>query len=305
MFKLSNLSVSPERSLSWRKRKFNSAYLFIAPSLLLITVFIIEPILQSGWMSLHDWSIGEAHHKFILLGNYSQLLSDTRFWNALRVTAIYTLFVALGQVGFGLLVASLLIKTSWFTSLLRGAFFFPFIGSLATVGVVWKFLLDPQVGLIDAWLNKLGFHNIEWLQSTSLALPTVILVGIWKNLGFCMIIFIAGMSGISTFLYEAATIDGATSWQQFRYVTIPSLRPAILFTSIIATITGLQLFDLVYVMTNGGPIFGTESVVMYLYQRGFVDFRMGYASAIAWILFIVVLLLSIFQLKLFRFRDVD
>jgi ABC-type sugar transport system permease subunit len=288
-----------------RRPRFNSAYLFIAPSVILIAVFIAEPIAQSGWMSLHNWTIGEATHKFVGFANYTALFHDSRFWNALRVTVAYTVVVSVGQVLLGLAVAARLRKTTWYSALLRSAYFFPYIASLVVVGIIWKFLLDPQVGLVNAWLGDIGISAPDWLQSTTLALPTVIVIGIWKNVGFAMIVLLASMQQIPAFLYEAATLDGANAWQRFRYVTLPALRPALLFTSIIATITGLQLFDLVFAMTSGGPIFHTESVVMYLYEQGFVNFQMGYASAIAWVLFLIILVISAVQLRVARYRDAD
>jgi ABC-type sugar transport system permease subunit len=288
-----------------RAKRWNPAYLFIAPSLILITVFILEPIIQTGWMSLHDWSIGEASHKFRGLANYSTMLHDHRFWNALKVTCGYTAAVCIGQVVLGLLLAELLRKTTWFTALLRSAFFFPYISSLAVVGIVWKFLLDPQVGLVDGWLGTVGLSQPDWLQSTSLALPTLIGIGIWKSFGFSMIILLAGIQGIPEYLYEAASLDGAGAWGRFRHVTLPALRPSVLFVVVIATITGLQLFDLPYVMTSGGPLFHTESIVEYLYAQGFVNFDLGYAAAIAWILFMLILAVSLVQLRLLRYRDVD
>lgn len=293
------------RPRSVRARRLNSAYLFVAPSVILIAVFIVQPILQSGWMSLHDWTVGEATHRFVGFGNYTALWKDSRFWNALRVTVAYTVVVAIVQVVLGLALAARLRRTTWFSALLRTAYFFPFIASLVVVGIIWKFLLDPQVGLIDASLSAIGVSSPDWLTSTSLALPTVIVVGVWKNVGFSMIVLLAGMQQIPEHLYEAATIDGAGAWGRFRFVTLPSLRPALLFTTLIATINGLQLFDLVFSMTNGGPLFHTESVVMYLYERGFVDFQLGYASAVAWVLFVIILIIAAVQLRLARYRDVD
>ncbi|MDQ2837183.1 MAG: sugar ABC transporter permease [Actinomycetota bacterium] len=287
------------------RRRFNSAYLFIAPSVILIAVFIAEPILQSGWMSLHDWTVGESSHKFVGLANYTRLYHDSRFWNALRVTVVYTVVVAVGQVLLGLGLACRLRRTSWYSALLRTAYFFPFIASLVVAGIIWKFLLDPQVGLVDAWLTDIGISPPDWLQSTALALPTVIVVGIWKNVGFTMIVLLAGLQGVPVELHEAATLDGAGVWGRFRYVTLPALRPALLFTSLIATINGLQLFDLVFSMTSGGPLFKTESVVMYLYEKGFVDFQLGYASALAWVLFVIILAVSAVQLRVSRYRDVN
>lgn len=288
------------------RRRFNSAYLFVAPSVVLIAVFIAEPILQSAWMSLHDWTVGGADNPFRGLANYRALWQDSRFWNALRVTVIYTAAVTIGQVGLGLAIASRLRRTTWYSSLLRTAYFFPFVASLVVVGIIWKFLLDPQVGLIDAWLGDLGVSSPpQWLQSTALALPTVIAVGVWKNVGFTMIVLLAGMQQVPADLYEAAMLDGAGAWRRFTAVTLPALRPALLFTTLMATITGLQLFDLVFAMTSGGPVFSTESIVMYLYEKGFVEFQMGYASAIAWVLFIVILAVSAVQLRIARRHDGD
>lgn len=288
-----------------RSFRWNPAYAFVAPSFLLIAVFIVEPIVQSGWMSLHDWSIGEASHRWRGLGNYSRLLHDDRFWNALKVTCLFTVGTAVLQVLIGLVLAEALRRTTWFTSLLRTAFFFPFIASMAVVGIVWRFLLDPQVGLVDAWSSSLGLRSPDWLQSTKLALPSLILVGAWKGFGFTMIVLLAGIQAIPGYLYEAATLDGAGAWGRFRYVTLPALRPPLVFVTVISTITGLQLFDLSYVMTGGGPVFHTESVVQYLYQQGFVNFSLGYASAVAWVLFLLILAVSLVQLRLLRYRDVD
>lgn len=294
------------RPANRRRRRFNSAYLFVAPSVVLIAVFIAEPIVQSAWMSLHHWTIGAADNPFAGLGNYTALWHDSRFWNALRVTVLYTAAVTVGQVVLGLAVAARLRRTTWYASLLRTAYFFPYIASLVVVGVIWKFLLDPQVGLINAWLSDLGVSSPpNWLQSTSLALPTVIVVGLWKNVGFTMIVLLAGMQQVPEDLYEAATLDGAGPWRRFLHVTLPALRPSLLFTTLIATITGLQLFDLVFAMTGGGPVFSTESIVMYLYEKGFVEFDMGYASAIAWVLFVIILAVSAVQLRVARYRDDD
>lgn len=288
-----------------RRPRWNPAYVFIAPSVLIIGVFIAEPILQSAWMSLHHWSIGSSHHQFLGAGNYTSLWHDHRFWNALRVTCVYTLAVGVGQIVFGLAIALRLQRTRWYTAILRSAFFFPFIASLVVTGIVWQFLLDPQVGLVDGWLRELGFGATSWLQSTSLALPSLIGVGIWKNIGFAMIVLLAGLQTVPDELHEAARLDGANYAQRLRFVVIPALRPPILFLAVMATVNGLQLFDLNYVMTGGGPLFHTESVVMYLYQRGFIDFKLGYATAIAMVLFVLILAVSAVQLRLLRYRDDD
>ncbi len=288
-----------------RRPRFNSAWLFMAPSLILIAVFILEPILQTGWMSLHEWTIGEDSHPWLGVGNYHRLFGDDRFWNSLRVTAEYTVAVTVLQVGLAVGLAVWLRRTTWFTTFVRGAFFFPAVASLAVTGVIWHFLLDPQIGLVDAWLGRLHLGSYDFLQSEALALPTLIVVGLWKNVGFSMIVLLAGVQEIPEHLYEAATLDGAGRLARFRHVTLPGLRQTLLFAIVIATITGLQLFDVVYTMTGGGPVFHTESIVMYLYQQGFVYFDLGYASAIAWVLFVIILAVSAVQLRVLRVNDVD
>ncbi|GAA4244431.1 carbohydrate ABC transporter permease [Dactylosporangium darangshiense] len=279
-------------------RRLNPAYLYLLPSLTLIAVFIAEPIAGSGWMSLHDWTIGEETHRWIGLDNYVELFGDERFRNALTVTWLYTAVVVVGQVGLGFALALWLRRTTWLTKVLRSAFFFPTVASFAVVGVVWKFLLDPQVGLVNGWLGRIGIVGPTWLTDTRLALPTVMAIGIWKGAGFSMIVLLAALQDVPRELIEASTLDGAGRWQQLRAVVLPAVRPALLFTVVIATVTSLQLFDLVYVMTSGGPLFHTESIVAYLYQRGFVEFRMGYASAIAWVLFLMILAVSLLQLRI-------
>jgi ABC-type sugar transport system permease subunit len=297
--------TAPRRGTRRRRPRWNSAWLFMAPSLILIAVFILEPILQTGWMSLHEWTIGEDSHKWLGLANYHRLFDDHRFWNALGVTVEYTLAVTVLQVGLALGLAVRLRRTTWFTTFVRGAFFFPAVASLAVTGVIWHFLLDPQIGLVDAWLGKLHLGSYDFLQSEALALPTLIAVGVWKYVGFSMIVLLAGLQEIPEHLYEAATLDGAGRLSRLRHVTLPGLRQTLLFTIVIATINGLQLFDVVYTMTGGGPVFHTESIVMYLYQQGFVYFDLGYASALAWVLFLIILAVSAVQLRVLRVNDVD
>jgi ABC-type sugar transport system permease subunit len=173
------------------------------------------------------------------------------------------------------------------------------------MGIVWKFLLDPNIGIIPHVLETAGLASPQFLQSTSWALPSIIVVGVWKSVGFSMVIFLAALQDVPESLLEAAALDGAGAWTRFRRVTLPFLRPSMLFAAIIAMIASMQLFDLVYVMTNGGPLFHTETLVTYLYRVGFQDFRSGYAAAISWVLFLLILLLSMVQLRLFRYDEVD
>jgi ABC-type sugar transport system permease subunit len=173
------------------------------------------------------------------------------------------------------------------------------------MAIVWSFLIDPQIGIVSQWLAQAGVSTPDWLRDPAWALPTVIAVGIWKNLGFNMVILLAGLQGIPEVNYEAAAIDGAGRWARFRHITVPGLRHTLLFVVVISVIASLQVFDQVYVMTRGGPVFTTESLVTYMYHQGFELFRMGYAAALASILFALIMVVSVAQLFLFRYRDVD
>lgn len=288
-----------------RLPRLPAAYLFLLPSAAALVAFTVWPIAQAFWISLHDWSFLSDERPFIGIGNYLELLSDRRFWNAVRVTGLYTAGSVPVQMGLALAIALALNERLRARALLRSAYFFPVIGSLAIMAIVWRFLLDPDVGVIAGWMATMGLRQVDWLRDPALALPAVIVVGIWKTVGFNMVILLAGLQGIPAELYEAAAIDGAGRWRRFRHITIPGLRHALLFVTVISVIASLQVFDQVFVMTRGGPLFATESLVTYMYRQGFELFRMGYASAIAWVLFLIILVLSMVQLRLFRYRDVD
>lgn len=299
-------TIVMSRSAVRRKRQpLRTGHLFLLPSLVIMLVFVLFPIVQSAWMSLHDWSFFEAQHTFVGFQNYAELLGDPRFWNALSNTAVFTAATVPLQICLGLLLAVRLSRARWWTPLLRSAYFFPVISSFATMAIVWKFLLSPDVGPTAAWLRDAGYSPPNILGSTALALPAVIMVGLWKNIGFTMVILIAALQDVPESLYEAAMIDGAGSSRRFFSVTVPAIRQALLFATVMAVIASLQVFDQVYVMTDGGPLFRTETIVTYMYKMGFQQYRAGYASAIAWALFILIMLASVIQLRIFRYRDVD
>ncbi|HEY4267211.1 MAG TPA: sugar ABC transporter permease [Galbitalea sp.] len=282
-----------------------SGLLFLAPSAIILVVFVGYPIVQSAWMSLHDWSYLQVTHQFIGLQNYIDLANDPRFWNALGNTAIFSVVTVPAQVVIGLLLAIRLSRSTWLSTFYRSVFFFPVISAFATMAIVWKFLLSPDIGPFAAWEHALGLPTVNILQSTAFALPAVIVVGLWKNVGFTMVILIAALQEVPESLNEAAALDGAGSWGRFRNVTLPAIRQPLLFATIIAVIASLQVFDQVYVMTAGGPLFHTETLVTYMYELGFQQYRSGYAAAVAWVLFILIMLVSVLQLRIFRYRDVD
>lgn len=282
-----------------------AAWLFLAPSFTIIGVFIVWPIIQSFRYSLHDWVIGAETQEWVGLGNYAALLTDDLFWGALRVTVVFSLASVVLQLVLGYAAAAALLRDGWLTKIVRSVFFFPTIVALATIGMVWRFLLDANMGLVAGLTVALGGTPVAWLQDPDLALPTLIFVNVWKNVGFTMVILLAGLKGVPQNLYEAARIDGAKGFQLTRHITLPSIRPTILLAAIMLTINSLQVFDLVYVMTGGGPLNSTDTLVTMLYREGFVYFNQGYASAIAWVLFLLILAVSALQMRLMRYDDVD
>jgi ABC-type sugar transport system permease subunit len=299
------MPLGPRRSWPGRWHRHARAYLFLVPSGLILLVFVVYPIGESFWMSLHNWSFFSTVQPFVGLKNYDTMLHDPRFWNSLRVTAIYTVIVVPLQVGLGLALAVALQRNTFINKFFRSVYFLPVIASLATMGIVWKFLLDPQIGIIPHFLSLLGLPTIDFLESTTWALPSVMLVGVWKGVGFSMVILIAALQEVPGAQLEAAVLDGAGPWPRFRRVVLPQLRPTLLFASIISTIASMQVFDSVYVMTQGGPIFHTETIVYYIYEAAFDYFQPGYGAAISWVLFLVILVMSMLQLRLFRYKDID
>ena len=290
----------PESPPARVHRSVSPAALFIAPAFAVLGLFVVYPIARTLWISFHDWSLSGRNSEWIGLGNYRELAEDDRFWNATQVTFVYAAAAVIGQTLLGLALAYRLRKTTRFTKLLRSAYFFPTIAALSTMGLVWRFILDPQIGLVDGWIGAAGFGSPEWLRDTQWALPSIIAVGIWKNVGFTMLVLVSAMQDVPVDLEEAAQLDGANAWTRFRHVVIPSIRPALLFVSVINTIASLQMFDLVFAMTRGGPLFSTETLVTYMYQRGFQDFRFGYAASVSWVLFLIIMIFAVIQLRIFR-----
>jgi multiple sugar transport system permease protein len=286
------------------RRRWQPAVLFMVPSFVILGAFVIYPIIQSLLYSFQNVTVG-GPSQWIGFGNYVTLFTDPQFWNALGNTLEFTVASVVILVVVGFVLALLLQSEGLGTRLVRSIFFFPTIVSLVTIGLVWKFLLDPNIGFVGGIFDLLGLPPVAWLTSTSLALPTVIFVNIWKNLGFAMILLLAGLKGVPQERYEAARLDGAKTLQIVRYVTLPGIRPTMLFTTLILTIQTLQVFDLVYVMTDGGPIFKTDTLVNLLYRDAFQNYQTGYASAISFVLFLIIVIISALQLRFFRYNDVD
>lgn len=282
-----------------------SGWAFLAPALLLIALFFFLPVVAALALSFTDFDIyalGDLRRlRFVGLDNYLQLLQSPLFWTALGNTGYFVvvggpLSVAV-SLGAALLVNSRLTRGS---AGFRTALFLPVVTTLVAVAVVWRYLYHPRYGLLNYGLSLLGMDPIDWLGDPHWAMPALILMAVWKNFGFNMIIFIAGLQNIPAPLYEAARIDGANVWQQFRHITLPLLGPTFLFVAVMTMIGYFQVFAEPYVMTQGGPANRTLSVVLLMYEEGFRWWNMGYASAAAFVLFALILAATVMQWQLRR-----
>ncbi|MGH7717555.1 MAG: carbohydrate ABC transporter permease [Gemmatimonadaceae bacterium] len=282
-----------------------AAYLFLLPAFLLIGVFFFLPVAAALLLSFTDfdiYAIGDAGNaRFVGLRNYAQLLQTPLFWTALRNTFYFALVGGPLSIAASLAAALLLeAKLIRFRSVFRTVYFAPFVTTLVAVAIVWRYLYHTRYGLLNYALSSVGIAPVDWLGDPRWAMPAIILLAVWKNFGYNMLIFIAGLQSIPRELYEAADLDGAGAWHRFRHVTLPMLAPTFLFVAVITMIGYFQLFAEPYVMTQGGPLRSTTSVVLLMYEEGFRWWRMGYAAALAFVLFLVVLVWTLLQLRLQR-----
>jgi multiple sugar transport system permease protein len=285
-----------------------AAWFFLTPALVLIGVFFFLPVAASLLLSVTDFDIygvaNPSDTRFVGLSNYQHLLQNKDFWNALKNT-LYFAFVGgpltiAVSLGAALLLNSKLVRLK---GLFRTIYFTPFVTTLVAVAIVWKYLYHTQYGLFNFVLGKFGISPIDWLGDPHWAMPAIILMAVWKSFGYNMLIFIAGLQAIPEELYDAAEIDGASSSRQFFSITLPMLAPTLVFVSVVTMIGYFQLFSEPYVMTQGGPLRSTTSVVLLMYEEGFRWWRMGNAAAVAFVLFIVILLATLVQFRLQKERE--
>jgi multiple sugar transport system permease protein len=279
-----------------------TAYLMNAPGLFLLATFILYPVVVSLWVSLHDWDLIEPDRPFVGLQNYREVMADGAFWAAIGHTVYLTVGSIIPAMAIGLGLALLLNTQLRALGLFRAMYYLPAITPLVIAAIVWKWVYNADYGLANYYLLQLGLidHPIQWLGSKHLAMPSVIVMGIWVSVGFNMIVYLAGLQAVPAELYEAAEVDGANAWQRFRRITFPLVAPTTFFLLIVQTIWGMQAFDQVFVMTSGGPPGpggATTTVVYYLWQQGFRFFRMGYASAMAYTVFLLLLVVSFLQFR--------
>ena len=295
------------RSSAHRRHQTRWAYLFLAPALVLIGLTVFYPMLRALQYSLYNWPLGGVK-TFVGLGNYRRLLfDDGSFRQSVEVTLYFTVLSVLPTILLALFAAVLLNDTRLrLRGLFRTVYFVPVVTSLVAVGYVWRALLEPSFGLVNTVLGWFGVTGPGWLADPSWSLDGIVLMTVWRDLGFYMVIFLAGLQAIPRDVTDAAKIDGAGAWQRFRHMTMPLLNPSIVLAAVIGVINGLQLFTQVYVMTGsaqqlpGGPLGSTRSVVLYVVEQTFRPLEMGYGSAAAFLLFVLIMLVTLVQFRLIQ-----
>ncbi|NWF81885.1 MAG: sugar ABC transporter permease [Chloroflexi bacterium] len=288
----------PARPISPRERREWLLFiLLLGPNLLLFTIFTYWPLLYNVYLSFVRWNFLRPQKPFVWFDNYRSVFSSALFWEIVLNTLTFTVWSVGLTLVLGLALALLLNQPLRQRNAARAVLFSPVVMSGAVVAVVWSYIFDPRYGLIDQLLGLLGLNSPNWLGSTAWAMPAVIIVYVWKNLGYAVVIYLAGLQGIPRELYDAALVDGAGPWARFRHVTLPGLSPVAFFLSVTSILATFQAFDIIKVLTDGGPVNATTTLIFYLYELGFVTYDAGKAGVIAVVLFVIMLVLTLIQLR--------
>ncbi|MDX6316770.1 MAG: multiple sugar transport system permease protein [Nocardioidaceae bacterium] len=299
---------SRKRGVRYKFRQMGrewNAYLFLAPGLILFSVFTVFALIYAFYLTFHEWNILQPAKPFVGLQNYRDMIHDQQFKQSVINTAYFTGGSIPLTMAIGLGVALLLNQPLRFRGLFRTMYFLPVVTPFVASAILWKWLYNGDYGLFNFYLLKV--HLIQqpllFLSSKNLAMPSVILMAIWGGVGFSMVVYLAGLQSIPEELYEAAKIDGANAFSRLRYITIPMLAPTTLFLLVIGIIGSFQIFTQIFVMTGGGPVGRTTTVVYYIYQSAFTYYEMGYASTLAYGLFVLLFAVTLLQLQLYRRAD--
>jgi multiple sugar transport system permease protein len=292
------------------RREAMWAYAFLGPSFFFLFVLVLFPILFAFWISLHDWSLIPRDFPLIGLKNYVEALADPLTIKSLKNTVVYTIGAVPVSMALSLILALIMNQERLpFRTGFRTSYFIPVITSWVAVSFVWVWMFEPRYGLVNSFLSLFGITGIKWLASPVWALPAIMIVAIWKGLGYNMVIFLAGLQGIPRELHEAAKIDGADRWQGFWHITFPLLNPTIVFITVTAVIGSLQVFTPAVIMTTvqgeaGGPINSTRVMVYHIYSTAFRYNRLGYGAALAFLLFALILIIALVQMRVTQ-REVE
>ncbi|MGA5591742.1 carbohydrate ABC transporter permease [Enterococcus mundtii] len=296
------MEVTKSASRKLKRKNTLIAWSFIAPNFIGFLIFTLVPVVFSLILAFMKWD-SFSTPEFVGLQNFTRMLSDDTFWISLKNTFLYTIGVVPLTLICSLGLAILLNQKIKGVKFFRTAFFFPYVTSLVAIAVVWSMLFHPTMGPINQFLRVVIENPPGWLSSSDWALTAIIIVSVWRGMGYYLILYLAGLQGISKALYEAAAMDGANKWKQFSHITVPALRPTTFFVTIMLVINCFKIFDLVQVMTDGGPGRATNVLVYQVYSEAFVKFNFGYASAIAMVLFVIVLVITVIQFKWNQIRE--
>ncbi len=281
-----------------------SGYLFVAPAALLTLVFSFVSMAISLWMSFHKWDVINPEHQWLGLKNYVYALTqDDEFWLSMRNTLYYAVIIVPALTIFGVLLAFIANEVARGRIIYRSIFYIPSITPGVALGLVWTWLLRSD-GTLNQVLAVVGIQGPNWLMDPDWAMPAVLVYSIWAGVGGAMVIFMAGLNDIPPDFYEAAQLDGATRRQMFRYVTLPLLRNPLVFVTVSNSLAAWQVFTQMYIITRGGPANATLPISMKIYQEGFLNYRMGYAAAMSWLLFAIIFVIALVQLRVYRSQQV-
>ncbi len=285
-----------------QQKRLTGRYL-ISPTIIVLVLIILVPLLFSFFVSFFHYTFIEpGFHTFIFFGNFISAFQDKYFWNTLRVTLTFALLVVPLEFLFGFITALLLSRDIKFKGLYYTILTIPMVMSPVAVGLIWKLLLHPDLGVVNYFLSRTGIPFINWFASSKMALWTIVFVDIWHQVSFMILILLAGLSSLPKDVYEAAIIDGASSWQSLVYITLPLLKPVITIALLIRTIFAFKTYDLIYIMTRGGPGVRTEIISYFIYKKTFMELDLSRASAISYVLLLIVMFLVVF-LYMFIVRD--
>ncbi|MGZ7442331.1 carbohydrate ABC transporter permease [Paenibacillus sp. TH7-28] len=291
-----------------KKKKWQSyALFFILPSFILYTLFVIVPTFGSVYYSFTSWDGISADVRFIGLANFVEIWNSPRVHNALQNTLILTISLVVLENLFAILLAMLVDKVRWLSKIFRSIFYFPTLLSGIVMGFVWAMMLNYNFGVVGQLLAKIGLgaFAVDWLGDPRYAMLAILLSTVWKGAGYYMIIYLAGLQGIPQEMNEAASIDGANGWQQFRHITFPLLAGSVTVCMVLSMISALKIFDQIAVMTDGGPGFETETLTYLIYKVGFGELRQGFGTALAMVLFFIILIITVLQVKILQKREVE
>lgn len=285
--------------LTMQTKESIAGWIFLMPALVLMLLFVFYPMVSAGWISLHDWNM-LGSMEFTGLDNFKTLIQDQNWLKCLKRTGSYTLCYVPALYSMSLVLALIVHKIPKGSGFFRTAYFMPVILSSVVTGLIWKLMYDERTGVINNIVSAFLGEKIPWLSSMKWAMPAVLIVHVWMQMGYYMIIFLAGLQDIPKEYYEAAQIDGANGWQQFWHITMPNLANTSVFVIIMSVINSFQAYDHIATLTDGGPANATNLAVQYIYETAFSQYSMGYAASLALNLFVIILAFSLLMLKVMR-----